>query len=75
MKFAFSVIDAILLAVSSLVGPTPIDPQEIAGKSVETRFLLRPGSDLDSAWKTEAKLALKKTDINFMDTTEMRLDM
>jgi hypothetical protein len=75
MKFA-SVIAAVLLAASSLVGAVPIGSQEIERMSAESLFLLRFGLDVDPVWKTEEeKWELKKAGIDFMDVTETWLDM
>ena len=76
MKFASSVITAVFLAASSLVGAAPIDSQEIERKSAEGLSLLRFGLDVDPVWKTEEeKWELKKSGIDFMDVTEMWVDM
>jgi len=76
MKFASSVIGAVLLAASSLSGAAPIGPQEIARMSAEGFSLLRLDPDADPVWKTEEeKWALKEAGTNFMDVTETWLDM
>jgi len=76
MRFASSVIAAVLLAASSLVGAVPVGPQEIERKSAEGLSLLRFGIDVDPVWKTEEeKWELKKAGIDFMDVTEVWLDM
>lgn len=76
MKFTSSVIAAVFLAASSLVSTAPIGSQEIERKSAEGLFLLRFGLDVDPVWKTEdEKWELKKAGIDFMDVTEMWVDM
>ena len=76
MKFASSVIAAVFLAASSLVGAVPIGSQEIERKSAEGLSLLRFGLDVDPVWKTEEeKWELKKSGIDFMDVTETWVDM
>ena len=71
MKFALSVITAVLLASSSLVGAVPIDTQEIERQSAEGLSLLRLGPDVDPVWKTEEeKWELKKASVRFVDVTE-----
>jgi len=75
MKFA-SVIAAVFLVASSLVGAAPIGSQEIERKSAEGLSLLLLRLDADPVWKTEEeKWELKKSGIDFMDVTETWVDM
>jgi len=76
MKFASSVIAAVFLAASSLVGAAPIGSQEIEKKSGEGLSLLLFELGADPVWKTEdEKWELKKSGIDFMDVTETWVDM
>ena len=68
---SLTLVTAVLLAASSLVGAVPVDPQEVEKLSAEGLFLLRLGPDVDPVWKTEEeKWELKKAGVNFMDVTE-----